>query len=82
MQGCTATVLLLWPDATSDFLAQCANVGDSHCIVRRVTFFQELLLWILDALCRSHHMFTSSNALCCNGCSDVLVGIGSTKSVS
>ncbi|XP_024356719.1 protein phosphatase 2C 70 isoform X2 [Physcomitrium patens] len=32
-EGCTATVLLLWPDATSGFLAQCANVGDSHCIV-------------------------------------------------
>lgn len=32
-EGCTATVLLMWPDATSGFVAQCANVGDSHCIV-------------------------------------------------
>lgn len=32
-EGCTATVLLVWPDSTSGFLVQCANVGDSHCIV-------------------------------------------------
>jgi protein phosphatase len=32
-EGCTATVLLLWPDANTGFYAQCANVGDSHCVI-------------------------------------------------
>jgi protein phosphatase len=41
-EGCTATVLLVWPDNTSGFLAQCANVGDSHCIVSNGD--QQLLL--------------------------------------
>jgi len=36
MQGCTATVLLVWTDRDDNFYAQCANVGDSECIMRYV----------------------------------------------
>lgn len=32
-EGCTATVLLIWGDGQGNFFAQCANVGDSACIV-------------------------------------------------
>lgn len=32
-EGCTATVLLVWADGNRNFLAQCANVGDSSCYV-------------------------------------------------
>ncbi|KAK6913900.1 Forkhead-associated (FHA) domain [Dillenia turbinata] len=32
-KGCTATVLLVWVDADENFFAQCANVGDSACVV-------------------------------------------------
>ena len=32
-QGCTATVLLVWRDGCS-FFAQCANVGDSACVIK------------------------------------------------
>ncbi|KAL5701789.1 protein-serine/threonine phosphatase [Ranunculus cassubicifolius] len=32
-EGCTATVLLVWADGQEDFCAQCANVGDSACLV-------------------------------------------------
>ncbi|CAA7388541.1 unnamed protein product [Spirodela intermedia] len=32
-EGCTATVLLLWADDRNELFAQCANVGDSACIV-------------------------------------------------
>lgn len=31
-EGCTATVLLVWLDASRVIYAQCANVGDSACI--------------------------------------------------
>ncbi|KAG0565124.1 hypothetical protein KC19_8G166700 [Ceratodon purpureus] len=51
-EGCTATVLLLWPDASSGFLAQCANVGDSHCIVSNGD--QQLLM-------TEDHRLTSKN---------------------
>ncbi|XP_074292209.1 protein phosphatase 2C 70 isoform X2 [Silene latifolia] len=32
-EGCTATVLLVWADGDESFFAQCANVGDSACIL-------------------------------------------------
>ncbi|KAK7253175.1 hypothetical protein RIF29_37676 [Crotalaria pallida] len=32
-EGCTATVLLIWADGKQNFFAQCANVGDSACIM-------------------------------------------------
>ncbi|CAA0829148.1 Protein phosphatase 2C 70 [Striga hermonthica] len=32
-EGCTATVLLVWADGCENFYLQCANVGDSTCIV-------------------------------------------------
>ncbi|KAL2349509.1 hypothetical protein Fmac_003509 [Flemingia macrophylla] len=32
-EGCTATVLLVWTDGNENFFAQCANVGDSACIM-------------------------------------------------
>ncbi|PPD79164.1 hypothetical protein GOBAR_DD23912 [Gossypium barbadense] len=32
-EGCTATVLLVWADADENFYAQCANVGDSACLM-------------------------------------------------
>eukprot|EP00268_Persea_americana_P038760 TRINITY_DN3838_c0_g1_i1.p1 TRINITY_DN3838_c0_g1~~TRINITY_DN3838_c0_g1_i1.p1 ORF type:complete len:586 (-),score=103.46 TRINITY_DN3838_c0_g1_i1:212-1969(-) len=32
-EGCTATVLLVWADHHEDYFAQCANVGDSACVI-------------------------------------------------
>lgn len=32
-EGCTATVLLIWADDHENFFAQCANVGDSACVM-------------------------------------------------
>ncbi|KAL4273565.1 hypothetical protein GQ457_13G015570 [Hibiscus cannabinus] len=32
-EGCTATVLLVWADDGENFYAQCANVGDSACLI-------------------------------------------------
>ncbi|PIN04470.1 Serine/threonine protein phosphatase [Handroanthus impetiginosus] len=32
-EGCTATVLLVWNDGHENFYAQCANVGDSACVI-------------------------------------------------
>jgi protein phosphatase len=32
-EGCTATVLLVWVDGREKFFAQCANLGDSACIL-------------------------------------------------
>ncbi|XP_062108409.1 protein phosphatase 2C 70 isoform X2 [Humulus lupulus] len=32
-EGCTATVLLVWTDGAENFFAQCANVGDSACVM-------------------------------------------------
>ncbi|KAJ7954921.1 Protein phosphatase 2C 70 [Quillaja saponaria] len=32
-EGCTATVLLVWADGNEKFFAQCANVGDSSCVM-------------------------------------------------
>ncbi|KQK12563.1 hypothetical protein BRADI_1g04540v3 [Brachypodium distachyon] len=32
-EGCTATVLLVWFDQNKDCFAQCANLGDSACIM-------------------------------------------------
>ncbi|KAK7860495.1 protein phosphatase 2C 70 [Quercus suber] len=32
-EGCTATVLLVWADGDENFFAQCANVGDSACVM-------------------------------------------------
>ncbi|KAK4266381.1 hypothetical protein QN277_027315 [Acacia crassicarpa] len=32
-EGCTATVLLVWADDNEKFFAQCANVGDSACVM-------------------------------------------------
>ncbi|KAH9605602.1 hypothetical protein KSS87_018737 [Heliosperma pusillum] len=32
-EGCTATVLLVWADGDESFFAQCANVGDSACVL-------------------------------------------------
>uniref|UniRef100_A0A2P2JKG1 protein-serine/threonine phosphatase n=2 Tax=Rhizophora mucronata TaxID=61149 RepID=A0A2P2JKG1_RHIMU len=32
-EGCTATALLVWADGDGNFFAQCANVGDSACVM-------------------------------------------------
>ncbi|GAB2295189.1 hypothetical protein Dimus_029364 [Dionaea muscipula] len=32
-EGCTATVLMVWADSGKSFFAQCANVGDSACVM-------------------------------------------------
>ncbi|CAN7067743.1 unnamed protein product [Brassica rapa subsp. trilocularis] len=32
-EGCTATVLLVWKDSEEHFFAQCANLGDSACVI-------------------------------------------------
>ncbi|KAL6970392.1 protein-serine,threonine phosphatase [Sarracenia purpurea var. burkii] len=32
-EGCTATALLVWADGHENFFVQCANVGDSACIM-------------------------------------------------
>ncbi|WCJ23710.1 kinase associated protein phosphatase [Euphorbia peplus] len=32
-EGCTATVLLIWANGDESFFAQCANVGDSACVM-------------------------------------------------
>ncbi|XP_004296916.1 PREDICTED: protein phosphatase 2C 70-like [Fragaria vesca subsp. vesca] len=32
-EGCTATVLLVWTDGDDNFFAQCANLGDSACVI-------------------------------------------------
>ncbi|KAK7343571.1 hypothetical protein VNO77_12402 [Canavalia gladiata] len=32
-EGCTATVLLVWADDDGKYFAQCANVGDSTCVI-------------------------------------------------
>lgn len=32
-EGCTATVLLVWIDDGENFFVQCANVGDSACVM-------------------------------------------------
>ncbi|XP_042464680.1 protein phosphatase 2C 70-like isoform X1 [Zingiber officinale] len=32
-EGCTATVLLIWFDHNKELFAQCANVGDSACLI-------------------------------------------------
>ncbi|KAH9765178.1 protein phosphatase 2C 70 [Citrus sinensis] len=32
-EGCTATVLLVWADGNANIFAQCANVGDSACVM-------------------------------------------------
>ncbi|GLU08842.1 hypothetical protein SLE2022_257270 [Rubroshorea leprosula] len=32
-EGCTATVLLVWADGDDNFFAQCANIGDSACVI-------------------------------------------------
>ncbi|GMP77028.1 hypothetical protein CsSME_00033447 [Camellia sinensis var. sinensis] len=32
-EGCTATMLLVWTDSHENFFAQCANVGDSSCVM-------------------------------------------------
>jgi hypothetical protein len=35
-EGCTATVLLVWKDNEENFFAQCANLGDSACVIQYV----------------------------------------------
>ncbi|KAF2562624.1 hypothetical protein F2Q70_00014498 [Brassica cretica] len=32
-EGCTATVLLVWKDDEENLFAQCANLGDSACVI-------------------------------------------------
>ncbi|VVB15163.1 unnamed protein product [Arabis nemorensis] len=32
-EGCTATVLLVWKDGDENLFAQCANLGDSACVI-------------------------------------------------
>ncbi|ONI28674.1 hypothetical protein PRUPE_1G154400 [Prunus persica] len=32
-EGCTATLLLVWTDGKDNFFAQCANLGDSACVM-------------------------------------------------
>uniref|UniRef100_A0A1J3FE42 protein-serine/threonine phosphatase n=2 Tax=Noccaea caerulescens TaxID=107243 RepID=A0A1J3FE42_NOCCA len=32
-EGCTATVLLVWKDGEENLYAQCANLGDSACVI-------------------------------------------------
>nr|VDD33241.1 unnamed protein product [Brassica oleracea] len=40
-EGCTATVLLVWKDSEEHLFAQCANLGDSACVIKYV---QHILL--------------------------------------
>ncbi|CAN1193151.1 Protein phosphatase 2C 70 [Linum perenne] len=35
-EGCTATLLLVWCDGAGRFFAQCANVGDSACVMKGI----------------------------------------------
>ncbi|GAV85716.1 PP2C domain-containing protein/FHA domain-containing protein [Cephalotus follicularis] len=54
-EGCTATVLLIWVDGDENIFVQCANVGDSACVMKvdgkqikmtedhRITSFHERL---------------------------------------
>ena len=39
LQGCAATVLLVWADSNENLFAQCANVGDSACFMKYVLKF-------------------------------------------
>jgi hypothetical protein len=39
LQGCAATLLLVWADSDENFFAQCANVGDAACIMKYVFIF-------------------------------------------
>ncbi|CAN8244105.1 unnamed protein product [Cochlearia groenlandica] len=32
-EGCTVTILLVWKDSEENFFAQCANLGDSACVI-------------------------------------------------
>lgn len=48
LQGCTATVLLVWVDNGGNFFAQCANVGDSSCLMKYVFLF--LLFQVIGSL--------------------------------
>lgn len=40
LQGCTATVLLVWTNGDDNFFAQCANLGDSACVIKYVFIFR------------------------------------------
>ena len=37
MQGCTATLLLVWAVGDENLFAQCANLGDSACVIKYVS---------------------------------------------
>eukprot|EP00850_Spirogloea_muscicola_P016109 SM000128S26242 [mRNA] locus=s128:369130:370676:+ [translate_table: standard] len=39
-EGCTATVMLVWQDPIKSLFAQCANLGDSHCVFSRGRCFE------------------------------------------
>ena len=39
LQGCAATLLLVWADSDESFFAQCANVGDAACVMKYVFIF-------------------------------------------
>lgn len=45
LQGCTATLLLVWTDGEDNFFAQCANLGDSACVMKYVFMFSSFL-WV------------------------------------
>ncbi|CAK9137192.1 unnamed protein product [Ilex paraguariensis] len=53
--GCTATMLLVWADGHENFFAQCANVGDSACIVKYVLVLS--LLHLLANQCKLSSVF-------------------------
>ncbi|XP_065863386.1 protein phosphatase 2C 70 isoform X2 [Euphorbia lathyris] len=40
-EGCTATVLLVWADGDENFFAQCANVGDSACVMKQIKMTED-----------------------------------------
>ncbi|KAI5423503.1 hypothetical protein KIW84_046449 [Lathyrus oleraceus] len=51
-EGCTATLLLVWADCDDNFYAQCANVGDSACIMRQCDYWaigNNSLVMMVDA---------------------------------
>lgn len=48
-QGCTATMLLVWADGQENFYAQCANVGDSACVVKYV--FHIIFINSITSIC-------------------------------
>lgn len=54
-QGCTSTVILVWMDHNEEVFAQCANVGDSACVIKYV--FLHISLYKFDCSRRIGRVF-------------------------